>query len=71
MVALLYLEVPDQFLDLPVFGGQVCVALRTALWLLLIFLTLRRTLAESLRQHDSDWGLTEHKRQITVHLKSN
>lgn len=39
-LALLYLEVLDQFLDLPVLGGEVGVALGPALWLLLVLLAL-------------------------------
>lgn len=54
-----YLEVLDQFLDLPVLGGQVCVALWTALRLLLLLLTLGRTLAENVPWHASRRGLTE------------
>lgn len=61
-VPLPYLEVLDQFLDLPVFRGQVCVTLWTALWLLLLLFTFRWTCAESVHWHCSCWGLTEQKR---------
>lgn len=43
-----YLEQLDQFLDLPVFGGKVHVALGPEIWRLLVFLALRGTLAEVL-----------------------
>lgn len=43
-----YLEQLDQFLDLPVFGGKVHVALGPEIWLLLIFLALGGALAEVL-----------------------
>jgi len=35
-----YLEQLDQFLDLPVFGGKVHVALGPEIWRLLVFLAL-------------------------------
>lgn len=64
-----YLEVLDQFLDLPVLRRQVCVTLWTALWLLLFLLTLRWTLTENVHWHASSWGLTkQEKEQITVNF---
>lgn len=53
-----YLEILDQFLDLPVLRRQICVTLWTALWLLFLFLTLRWTLTENVHWHTSCWGLT-------------
>lgn len=58
-----YLEVLDEFLDLPVFRRQVCVTVRTALWLLLLLLTLGWTLAEGVHRQGYRWGLTEPKKR--------
>lgn len=61
-VTFTYLEVLDQFLDLPVFRRQICVTLRTTFWLLFLLLTLRWTLTETIHWHASCWGLTAQKR---------